>query len=182
MKHISGKDLLLLDMKIKSGQIGLVQSFLESTDPLKVPRDQLAPLANIARRVGFHRFALSLLCPILRSQEPLLVPPTDSEKVEYAAALMRAGSLNESKSLLSELDPEKNPDVLFHRALLKIQTWNYQEAIPLLTKYIEVMPSQSYQFLIRQHARRVDIRLSVWQFGRMLLFCGCRRTMYENSG
>jgi hypothetical protein len=148
MKQLDAKTIESLDKQIKSGDISSVQAFLEDFDPNVLKRDQLSQIANIARRVGFHRYALKLLFDIVRADKGMEIVANPEEKLEYAAALIRARAFNEAKTLLEQLDPQKYPQSLFQQSILKIQTWNYVEAIPLLEKYVAMVVKSSYEYFV----------------------------------
>jgi hypothetical protein len=147
MKQLDKNAIAHLDQQIKSGEITPVQAFLEKLDPRILKRSQLHQVANIARRAGFHRFALKLLHSTVRSEEKLTVALPE-EKIEYAAALIRARALNEASILLSQIDSEKFPQALLQLSMLKAQTWNYDEVIPLLEKYLTLVTKSSYDYFV----------------------------------
>lgn len=129
------------ETKIREGAGLEVRTFLLNFNAKEIPRSHLARYCNLARRTGLSSLCLRLLYPIVRSTEGFDAKPSFVELTEYAAALSEMGAVGEAKKILSK--PETlNGDL---RAYLMLsfclfRNWQYEEAIPLLKKYIELNP------------------------------------------
>lgn len=103
----------------------------------KPPREALAPLAAISRRAGFPYLALSILQPIFRNDgRQILSPPSRYESFVYGSVLVVLGAKTEGLNLLEKIDSNEQPDVLLFQANSKISDWQYQNAKPLLEKFL----------------------------------------------
>jgi hypothetical protein len=142
---LTAEKLAELDALIKQGRLDAVQKILEDLPERGLERALLAPLAALARRVGFHRQSIRLLNPIVRPKKGLLKKASPLETLEYAAALVRYRAVHEAAMLLESLDAAENPDVLLHKASLFIYEWNYAGAVPLLEEYVRHPKTGEYQ-------------------------------------
>lgn len=120
-----------------SGKQSQVAAEVTQVIAKKPPREVLAPLAAIARRAGFPYLALSVLQPIFRSEgRKALSPPTPFEAFVYGSVLVVLGAKTEGLNLLESIDPNEHPEVLLFQANSKISDWDYQNAKPLLEKFL----------------------------------------------
>src|SRR5262249_15524932 len=101
-----------------------------------------------ARRVGAPDLIVLWLRPIVRSEKILAQAATEKEKALYALGLLRLGAFFEASQILSEVDPEKDPQVYFYRASMTINQWNYSKAIPDLKKYLHHTEVPAYSKLV----------------------------------
>ncbi len=104
--------------------------------------------AQIARRLGAPELIILWLSAVVRSEKILAVPATPNEKAIYGLALLRLGAFREAEQILSEVDPEDDPQVYFYRASLNINQWNYRKAIPDLKRYIKHPDVIAYSRLV----------------------------------
>ncbi len=146
----SMKQLEQWDIWIKDGQASKVRSLCRQLNHKKIARELLIEYAQVARRVGASDLIILWLRPIVRSEKILSQAPTESEKALYALGLLRLGAFREARQILSEIDPEKDPQMYFYRASLHINQWSYGKAIPDLKKYIKHPKVSSYSKLVGQ--------------------------------
>jgi hypothetical protein len=139
-----------LEAKVRAGDLDTVKAELEKLRYEKIPRNFRVKLANLARRVGHHRYALSMLTDIVRPKSPIKPEPSLDEKMEYAVNLIRIGILPEAAKILNSLDENANPEVLQYQAFCHFGNWEYKLAIPLLEKYVDSAKTNPYQKLVGQ--------------------------------
>lgn len=128
--------LLQWDEWIRQGAASKVRSLCRKLNHKQIPREHLVDYGHIARRVGAPDLIVLWLRPIVRSEKILSRTATDKEKALYALGLLRLGAFTEAAQILSEIDPEKDPQVYFYRASMNLNQWNYKKAVPDLKKYI----------------------------------------------
>lgn len=131
-----GQQLKDWDEWIRSGQASKVRSLCHQLNHKKIPRSFIVDYAQIARRVGAPELIVLWLGSIVRSEKILAVPATEKEKAIYGLGLLRLGAFREAEQILSEINPESDPNVYFYRASLNINQWNYSKAVPDLKRYI----------------------------------------------
>jgi tetratricopeptide (TPR) repeat protein len=122
-----------LDQLIRSGKGREAGQQLLALKRNQFPRPWLAAFASLYRRVGLNKSGLKLLTPILLGD----FKPTDHERAEYGLLLERVGAGAEAISLLQAADGRVEPRVFLYLALCHIGRWEYQEAIPLLEKFLD---------------------------------------------
>jgi hypothetical protein len=137
-----------MDSAIKQGNIRHAKGQLNAINFRKAPREHWVPLSNLARRCQMPGLIMKWLNPIIRPLKPNNIIPTPSELALYGNALTRIGSFIESKEVLDSIDPIKDEQIYFYRALLAIQQWQYADAIPNLESYIKQTNVSSYQKLV----------------------------------
>lgn len=137
-----------MDAAIKQGNIKNVKLQLKLINLKKTPRQHWVALANLARRCQMPNLILKWFNPIVRPLKPNSVTPTPAELALYGNALTRIGSFIESKEVLGSVDPNKDEQVYFYRALLAIQQWQYDEAVPNLENYVKQPKLTPYQRLV----------------------------------
>jgi tetratricopeptide (TPR) repeat protein len=137
-----------LDAMIRAGELATVKGILEKIYYVKIPRAFIVKIANISRRVGYHRNALRLLNPLVRPRKPIHPPASQDESVEYAIGLMRIGVVGEALKILRSVKDQNNPETLFNTALCLMTSWNYAEVIPILKKYLTSAKVSPYQMLV----------------------------------
>ncbi|OQW46969.1 MAG: hypothetical protein A4S09_16120 [Proteobacteria bacterium SG_bin7] len=134
-----------LDELLKLGSIKEVQHHLEKINVAKVPRESALPLANIARRSGFHRLAFKIVNPIVRPKNKLKrTQATPGELCEYAMILLRLGVIEESRSILASPAAKECSERLLYLAFIYFAEWDYQSACDLLESYIALPDIDSY--------------------------------------
>lgn len=139
-----------LEENLQAGQMETTKQFLDKISKQKIKRNQVAKVASLARRVGFHRLAIKLLAPIVCPKKPTSQVATDDEKIEYAVNLIRISLVNEAFIILSAIDEKKKPDVLLFKSFCYFVSWDYDKAIPLLKQYIKFESVSDYQKLVAQ--------------------------------
>lgn len=125
-----------LNLLIRQSQQGPARDELLKTNFKKVPREQVAAFADLARRLNMPKIMLSLLKPIVRKEIPSAPPPTPLESALYATALSRLGVFTEAQNILKKIDPVDTPEVLLFSAQNFMLQWDYLGAIPKLKKYV----------------------------------------------
>jgi hypothetical protein len=150
MEKISESQLDLLESKIRAGDLDSVKSELEKYRYEEIPRPLIVKFANLARRVGHHRFAISVLADIVRPRQPLHPAANNSEKTEYAVNLLRIGIVPEALNILNSLDSSANPEVLLYKAFCYFDNWDFALALPLLQSYCNRPELSAYQKLVGQ--------------------------------
>jgi tetratricopeptide (TPR) repeat protein len=136
------------DEWIRQGDASKVRSLCRKINHKKIPRALLIEYAQVARRVGAPDLIVLWLRPIVRSEKILAQAATEKEKALYALGLLRLGSFFEASQILSEVDPERDPQVYFYRASMNINQWNYGKAIPDLKKYLHHAEVPAYSKLV----------------------------------
>jgi len=136
------------DELIRTGYALKVRALCRQLNHKKIPRALLVEYAQIARRVGAPDLIILWLRPIVRSDKTLQKAATAEEKAIYGLGLLRLGAFHEAQSILSEIDPEKDPQVYFYQASLFMNQWNYQKAIPKLRKYVHHPAVNDYSKLV----------------------------------
>ncbi|OQW51522.1 MAG: hypothetical protein A4S09_09840 [Proteobacteria bacterium SG_bin7] len=138
-----------LKQLLTNGDIATVQTTLDGLDLKKIKRNQVLPLANIARRVGYTRLAVSLLNAIVR---PKIFPnksdATKDEIVEYGLCLFRLGILHEARNLLSSPIAQDSLDQKLYLAFTYFGSWDYETAQTLLESYLKSEGLSIYDRLI----------------------------------
>ncbi|MDZ4660741.1 MAG: hypothetical protein SGJ18_03895 [Pseudomonadota bacterium] len=142
------KTIEQLDADLRAGKLDPVKRKLEEIRYKKLDRPLIVRVANLARRIGYQRYAIRLLGPYVRPQKPVVPPASQEEQVEYAVNLMRLGVVGEAYKILISVDQKKNPDALLFQAFCLFNTWDYYTAIPLLEKYLRHSDVNSYQKLV----------------------------------
>ena len=124
------------------------QVLKELTRLLKQNPDAAArpALARLANRNNAYVLALRILYPFIREdREKKLVASSEILNI-YATSLMWIGALEEAKNCLSRIDGLT--DALLTEAFVLFAQWNYQQAIPLLLRYINSTKTTDYQKLV----------------------------------
>ncbi len=110
----------------------------------KVDRPNAVAIANIARRINQPGLALRILGPYVRPTDLHQGAATAVEKIEYAEALRRVGAIDEAWLLLQEVDEDQNPQASIYKTFCLFNQWKYQEAIPVLNKYLARTDLEDY--------------------------------------
>lgn len=147
MKPRLSDTLQSIDELIRQSNLSGARQALRKISPSKLPRESLAPVANLLRRTGLIEKGLRLLNDIVRSDSNLIVA-TPEEKIEYAMLLVRVGAIHEARDLLASVSSDAYPDVLLYQTFTMTPEWRYAETIPLLEKYIQRVTDRPNQLLI----------------------------------
>lgn len=146
MIKIDQKIILEWQELVQRGQGHLLRANLQKLSARKVNREQLLPLANLARRVNMPRFSLQLLYSVIRPSYGDS-NATSQELAEYAAALSAIGAYKEADLTLDEVNISDCSEALLFRAFINIFTWNYRQAIPFLQAFLKA-ENRPYQLLV----------------------------------
>lgn len=139
-------DLARLEELIRSGEFATVAKAIADLNGKKIPRADLARVANLANRVDQSRIALRILHPIVKRADDDLAPVASvTELIEYAEALRRMGLLNEARAIFNQIDVSQRPSVLLNISFCYFNEWRYAEAIPHLRQLIGLIGPAEYQ-------------------------------------
>lgn len=137
-----------LDEEIRQGRGRLVRKELTRLQKAKVPREATLAIGRLARRANLPDYALRLLSPVVRASRKSPVVATDEEKTEYAANLIKIGATDEALDLVKGVRAEKCPEALLIHSFGLFTQWNYETAIPLLSRYLSSAALTDYQQLV----------------------------------
>ncbi len=137
-----------LEDLVVSGQHEKCRERLDSLAPRKTPRAVAAQLAELGSRILHSIYSLKTLHPFVFPDNSFDVPATESEKLQYSVALRNLGATEEALEILQSVDSQKNPEVLFHRALCYFTLWNYPKSIPVLKEFIRFPGVDPYRELV----------------------------------
>ncbi|MGE3683415.1 MAG: tetratricopeptide repeat protein [Bdellovibrionales bacterium] len=133
---------------LRLGNGGAVSQKLRGISVHRIPRGTRLRLANIARRAGDWPQGLRLLRPVVYPKHRM-EPASPGERAEYAALLLRAGSLAEAITSLKTIDPRQVPDASLFLAYAHIGKWEYAEAVSKLTEYLGLHPQPYSAFVAK---------------------------------
>ncbi len=139
-----------LEKLVVAGQHDQCQQMLDSIAPHKVPRQFAPQVAQIASRIHHSIYALKVLFRFVYPENSFAEPARDSEKMIYAYALSNLGAEEEALLLLESVSAEKEPEVLFQRAMAYVKQWNYAKTIPVLKEFIDNPSIAPYRRLVAQ--------------------------------
>ncbi|MGZ3782330.1 MAG: hypothetical protein ACXVCY_16890, partial [Pseudobdellovibrionaceae bacterium] len=143
---------------LRAGQITVVTELIQSIKTNSIPRQYRLPLANLCRRSGLWNEGLRFLGNLIRPMDGTPSSANDRERAEYAILLMKIGSVEEAKNILSNLKKDEVPELDMYRAFCEMALWNYDEAIMFLKKYL-TYSNNGYQRLV---ARTNLVSALVW--------------------
>ncbi len=129
-------ELARIDKLIRAGNGAEAQQTLEKLTKDKLPRNDLTAASALAWRCNRPLIGIRLLNPIVRPSHRRPNEATDTERIEYAACLIKIGATDEALKLLASIESKTYPRRLLIEAFGYISQWRYQSALPLLTKYI----------------------------------------------
>lgn len=129
---------------IVRGQIKAASEIIARAELSPNTRLETFELARIFRRMGNPENTLRMLAPVVRPKVALLKPASEDEKLEYAIALQRVGSLQEATDILESLNAETTPEALLVESVFLFSKWNYADSIPKLQQYLSRIPQDSY--------------------------------------
>jgi len=179
-----------LDAEIRSGRPQTVAHQISKINLSRVPRHWRLPLAKICRRAGLYSQGLQLLTRVVHCfKRGLAFAARPPELAEYAALLLRSGSVNEALDYLINIDTKQAPDALLYRSYCHFVRWEFNEAIPFLEAYL-ASDLSSYAKLVgesnlayayvetRQYVAAIALLESIAQIagenGFLNLECTCR--------
>lgn len=174
---------------IKAGKVKTANKMLLEVSNSKIPSPYISLYANLLRRTGHNLKALKILHPRVYPKDKYAYVTSDSEKLEYAATLIKLGMNIEGLSLAENIDTSKHPQILIHSAFAHFSQWNYEKAIPILEFYINNFSLTLYQnivarvnlasaYLMTNHLTRaseiLDLLLKeTYEESNLLLFANC---------
>lgn len=132
------------DQAIRAGRGAEVRRQLAELAPGKIPRAHYQSIGALCRRADYVSMGLRLLNPVVRDRQKGAAAPTEAEKIEYAALLIRIGAGDEAENLLRSVDSSAQPEALLFQAFAVISHWNYRAAIPLLESYLQRCDPEQY--------------------------------------
>jgi hypothetical protein len=143
-----GKLIENLERLVREGRHQETLLIIQDLKPKHIPRQHIFNIGKITRRAGNAMLSLKMLAPIFRSFLPLVTPLTDSEKVIYATSLSAVGLHREARSIFSAVDATKFPECHLFNAFTFFGEWKYDEATPLLKKYLESGQISEYMKIV----------------------------------
>ena len=129
---ITEQSLDKLEEQIRTNSAPKLEYFLK-LNKNKVPRKFVARYANLLRRLGGTKYALSLLNPIVRGE---IEKPSVEEIIEYASCLSRLDLIDEAIALLTDILNKNQPEIYLELAIAYMTKWDYPNAIPHLLRYL----------------------------------------------
>lgn len=133
---------------VQRGQHEESRGVLLSLNPKNIPRKWATNLARVAWRTDMAIYALKVLQPYIYPENRFSEPATPQEKVQYATSLSSLGINREAIAILNTVDPEEDPEALFHTASSYMYDWNYSAAISPLQKMIALEKVPPYRKLV----------------------------------
>lgn len=137
-------DLAPIHRLIQEGKRTQAKSVLKALDRRRLPRDQIAEVASLARRADLPDLALRLLNPIVRPDRRLPRMATPEEVAQYGACLAYVGAVEEALSLLKGVSMADEPQALLYQVFALVSHWRYGETIPLLERYLKLPKVKDY--------------------------------------
>lgn len=140
--------LAKIEALIREGQLPSARKHLRTIKTDKLPRRNVAQFAELCRRAGLVDLAMRHLAPLVRTRGRSKGIASNPELIEYGAALVQVGAIEEGVKILSKLGAEQDPRVLLFSAFARIKEWDYAEALEPLEKYCQSSQITTYQRLI----------------------------------
>lgn len=122
-----------------------------------IPRAHLAEVAALCRRSGSSLDSIRILGPFVRPKGRKFAEASETERLEYGAALVSIGAEREGSAILSTIDPARHPSVLLFKSFASMGRWDYEEALPFLRAYAKVPQLTPYQ----RDIARVNLALTL---------------------
>ncbi len=141
-------ELNQLDLLIRKGFHAEANAQLNLILTGHITRTDLLGLAGIARRLSRSQLGLKLLNPIVRPPATKPVVATESEKIEYAACLIRCEMLQEAHAILDEISADQYPQVSMFKAFAHIARWDFEQSAIYLKDFLKKSSSDTYESLI----------------------------------
>lgn len=139
-----------LEKLIRDGKMDEAHTALLKAVEAGYPKDKARKIASLLRRVNDPEVALKVLNPIIRPTRKGAAQATEIDKIEYAASLVRVGSLFEARWILGHIDLRKFPEGNLVMAFSLFPEWKYAEAIPYLRNYLANPKIEAYDTLVGQ--------------------------------
>lgn len=141
---------------VRAGRGQEVARELKAIPRGELPPEALARIANLSWRINRPRTGLRLLFPELRRQRNLRASTNPDAFAEYAACLVEVGALSEASQILREIEPG-HIKAKFYLALLLFRQWDYEGALPLLQSYLEKIPADYHQLVVRVNLAAAEV-------------------------
>lgn len=140
------KQLATWEHKIRNGLGAEVAREIKLLNPAKVSKRYLPQIANLARRTGEYKTALSALKDDYLAARDI---PLENEAliVEYAAILTEVGATAISERLFNLFQEPKYEMTPFYRALLWMKKWEY-EKVPAEIELFKKLCTDEYRIRI----------------------------------
>jgi tetratricopeptide (TPR) repeat protein len=138
------------DQKIRAGRSDDVRAAVSKLQFKKLQRQERLQIAKVCRRVQLYSLGTKALFSVVRGDGVERVSPSAAETSEYAASLLRIGSIKEVRTLLSKVDGRESPEAFLYLAFAEIIEWNFSPAVDLLTTYLGSPDLSDYQRRVAQ--------------------------------
>jgi len=126
--------LKTLEEGVRAGRIAEVRVEVQKCLQGRISREDKVYLGQLLRRVGKSDQSLRLLNRIVRPPQRKRSDASVDEMIEYAAALIQLGALNEAEMLLAPISANEL-DRMLQLSFLHFRRWEYQKAMHLLESY-----------------------------------------------
>ncbi len=136
-----------VDRLIRAGDLASARLELLKINSKKVQKPYLAKLANLYRRTGQTELAINSLRKTIRPSGKKVSSASAEDKVEYAMALIKLGTINEGIRLLESVDGTDTPNKHLYLSFAHITRWDYNKAATQLETYISHLKVDEYSRL-----------------------------------
>lgn len=137
-----------LDTLIKSGQGHLAREKLSAAKGQFIPRADRHLYSKMALRLGLPQKSYQFLKDIIVLEKDKMDRLTDFERAQLGLTYKQLGATEYAKKTLSAIDHTKCPDADLYLAITHFNLWEYEQAIPLLRRYISSVRADSQQEMI----------------------------------
>lgn len=137
-----------IEIAIRLGQGVSAKRQLEALMRRSIPREEMATVAGLARRLDMGDHGIRLLHPIVLPPARKVFDATSKELLEYGACLVAQGIPNEGCEWLLRVESRSQPLRFLYLAFARIAEWRYQEAIPLLKSFLGESRLDDYHRLL----------------------------------
>lgn len=169
-KTLLENQLTQLDQFIKNGNHDECRRLLNHYNPKKIPRRIAVNIAELAIRINDPTYALKVLEDILFPERSFLIPATNKEKILYSKALATLGAIKAALDILKNINPNEEPEALFHRATNYLYHWDYITALPLLQQYCSLDNITPYRRLVgKVNLAAIYINTKKWDLAHEFL-------------
>lgn len=168
---MSFKDTLLdIETLIKAGSFTQARQKLSAVNIKKIPRFDVEKTANLAYRCNMPNLSIRILGSFMGDRRGIHSSLNESETAEYAIALSRLGATREAKSWLDSLKSLSGPKPLLYKSFIHITEWEYDKALELLQKYLDLPEITDYQSLVaKTNLAAAHVFLQNWKQAETLL-------------
>ena len=137
-----------LEAYIRNGQIKEASEILSGIKINQIPVNELYLYAQFSIRVQNYLLALQILSKNMNDHRDGIKQISTEEMETYITALIKLGLFKNSKNLLQELNPTKNPRYHDLEARIAMAQWDYEVALKHCNKYLDTIRKDSYQHLV----------------------------------